>query len=251
MKRRAFLAASASALAVACTRTPDAAPNATSDARTEPRGRLIRRPHAPGRDLLPPGRHALKLATGRDGFISVPNVTGAAPLLIALHGAGQSADLWEQAIPVTDELGVILLVPESRDKTWEVVTGDAGRDVAFIDAALGMAFTRCSIDAKRCAVSGFSDGASYALTLGITNGDLLTHIIAFSPGFIGDVAPHGKPPIFITHGTDDRILPIGSTSRRIVPRLQAEGYRVEYREFAGGHEIKPALFAEAVRLLKG
>jgi len=31
---------------------------------------------------------------------------------------------------------------------------------------------------------GFSDGASYALSVGITNGDLFTHVIAFSPGFV-------------------------------------------------------------------
>jgi predicted esterase len=33
------------------------------------------------------------------------------------------------------------------------------------------------------AVSGFSDGASYALSIGPANGDLFTHVMAFSPGF--------------------------------------------------------------------
>ena len=38
--------------------------------------------------------------------------------------------------------------------------------------------------------SGFSDGASYALSLGAANGDLFTHIAAFSPGFM-------RPPVSV------------------------------------------------------
>lgn len=32
--------------------------------------------------------------------------------------------------------------------------------------------------------AGFSDGASYALSLGLPNGNLFSHIVAFSPGFM-------------------------------------------------------------------
>lgn len=39
-----------------------------------------------------------------------------------------------------------------------------------------------AVDTTRLGVGGFSDGASYALSLGLTNGDLFTHVIAFSPG---------------------------------------------------------------------
>ena len=44
--------------------------------------------------------------------------------------------------------------------------------------------SRCSIDRRRIAVGGFSDGATYALTLGVSNGDLFPAVIAFSPGGI-------------------------------------------------------------------
>ncbi|MGZ4788523.1 MAG: hypothetical protein ACXVZX_08375 [Terriglobales bacterium] len=50
------------------------------------------------------------------------------------------------------------------------------------------------MDPARIAIGGFSDGASYALTIGITNGRLFTHIVAFSPGFMQppymEDAPH-------------------------------------------------------------
>jgi predicted esterase len=47
----------------------------------------------------------------------------------------------------------------------------------------------------------------------------------------------GKPPIFISHGRQDSILPIDPCSRRIVPELQRTGYAVTYKEFDGDHEV--------------
>ena len=60
-------------------------------------------------------------------------------------------------------------------------------------------------------------------------------MIAFSPGFTTPATRRGKPSVFISHGTRDEVLPIGRTSRRIVPRLERMGYEVRYREFDGGH----------------
>lgn len=116
----------------------------------------------------------------------------------------------------------------------------------MIDQALDWAFSRYAIDQRFIAIGGFSDGASYALSLGITNGDLFTHIIAFSPGFMAPAGQRGCPPIFISHGTYDEVLPIGRCSRRIVPQLQRNGYEVRYREFEGGHKISPEIALEAV-----
>jgi predicted esterase len=41
---------------------------------------------------------------------------------------------------------------------------------------------------------GFSDGASYALSLGLANGDLFTHVLGFSPGFMRVPRHVGRPP---------------------------------------------------------
>jgi predicted esterase len=45
------------------------------------------------------------------------------------------------------------------------------------------------IDPVRLAVGVFSDGASYALSLGIPSADLYTHVLAFSPGLEDRSAP--------------------------------------------------------------
>ena len=106
-------------------------------------------------------------------------------------------------------------------------------------------FKEFSIDASHVAIGGFSDGASYALCIGLTNGDLFTHVIAFSPGFVYTNEKHGRPAVFISHGTDDNILPITSCSRRIVPQLVKQNYSVN-KEFTGGHDIPAEIAKEAV-----
>jgi len=95
------------------------------------------------------------------------------------------------------------------------------------------------------ALAGVSDGASYALSLGIANGDVFTHLIAFSPGFVSPPGQQGQPRVFISHGTADPILPIDACSRRIAPGLHQAGYDVTYLEFDGGHTVPPEIANEA------
>jgi phospholipase/carboxylesterase len=131
------------------------------------------------------------------------------------------------------------------------VLGGYGPDIGYIDRALAGLFGGYAVDSGRVAVGGFSDGASYALSLGLTNGDLFTHIIAFSPGFMLPGRRHGRPRVFISHGIEDIVLPIGQCSRRLVPRLRRQGYEVFYREFDGPHTVPPEIAAEAVRWFTG
>lgn len=206
---------------------------------------LLRARPAAAVDPVGPGRHALQSA---DGFFYVPqgHQPGAAsPLIVLLHGAGGRADDWVGALPLADSVGAALLAPDSRGFTWDAVRGDFGPDVRSIDAALTEVFTHVDVDPARLALGGFSDGASYALSLGIPNGGLFTHLMAFSPGFIRAPTRAGRPLIFITHGTSDPILPIDRTSRVFVPALRSEGYDVTYREFDGGHELPGAVAEEA------
>ena len=59
----------------------------------------------------------------------------------------------------------------------------------------------------------------------------------------------GKPPVFISHGTIDPVLPVEVCSRLIVPRLKAEGYPGNYREFEGKHTLPPKVAEEAMKWL--
>jgi phospholipase/carboxylesterase len=202
---------------------------------------------------IEPGSHELLLGGQRDGLLIVPAKYQAdrpAPMFVALHGAGGSARRVSAIFfAAAEETGTILLIPESRDRTWDAIRDRFGPDVDFLDRALNHAFDRCAVDRKRVAIGGFSDGATYGLSIGIASGDLFTCILACSPGFIVPTTTRGKPRIFMSHGTKDQILPIESTSRRILPDLQRAGYVVRYREFDGPHTVPPAISQEALKFI--
>ncbi|MDB5248901.1 MAG: phospholipase [Segetibacter sp.] len=117
--------------------------------------------------------------------------------------------------------------------SWDIISNNRFcPDIAFINQAIAETFDRFDIDVSRLATGGFSGGASYALSVGLTNVDLFSHIIAFSPGFFHAVEVNGKPRIFISHGTADNVLPIEHCSRRITARLQKQqyGFNVSLRD---------------------
>jgi phospholipase/carboxylesterase len=201
-------------------------------------------------EFAPGTTRPLKLDRSRDAVLQLPaKATGQPlPLLVMLHGAGGSGEgVLRRVAAAAEDAGVAVLAPDSRDATWDGIRGGFGPDVTFIDRALTRVFERVPIDPERIAVGGFSDGATYALSLGLVNGDLFRRVVAFSPGFIVGGTPQGKPRVFVSHGRADQILPIEQCSRVIVPQLQRRGYEVTFKEFDGGHQVPPDISAEALR----
>lgn len=213
--------------------------------------RLAARPADTATTTLTSG--ALGLGTnGRDGIVQVPARPRESklPLLLFLHGATQDgARMLRRIGPAADEAGVVLACPDSRDVSWDAIRGDFGDDVAYLNLVLERLFARVAVDPARVAIGGFSDGATYAISLGLANGDLFPRVAAFSPGFVIGAPPRGRPQFFISHGRADPILPIDRCSRVIVPQLRAKGYDVAFREFDGRHEMPPDVVAEAFRWL--
>jgi phospholipase/carboxylesterase len=196
------------------------------------------------------GMGPLGLDRERDAILKIPAKTGAAPLplLVMLHGAGQSADWMLERIDTdADDAGVAVLAPNSRESTWDALHDGFGPDVAFVNRALERVFDTVDIDPTRITVGGFSDGATYAISLGLINGDLFSRVLAFSPGFVIDGTAQGTPQFFISHGTADRILPIDRCSRRIVRDLRERRYDVTFKEFDGGHQIPADIAREGLR----
>ncbi len=225
-----------------------------------------RRLHASGRLHTPPrgevagdvprGLLPLQLSgSSRDGLLYVPasySPGSPAPLVLTLHGAGGSGHRSLPRLqPLADAAGLLLLAPDSRDRSWDVVLGGFGPDVEFVQRALDLVFARYAVDLARLVAEGFSDGASYALTLGLLNGDLFTHVIAFSPGFVAPGRRRGKPRVFVSHGVHDQVLPVELCSRRIVRDLRGDGYDVSYTEFDGGHAVPPGIAQAALAWMDG
>jgi phospholipase/carboxylesterase len=214
-------------------------------------GRLTVRPRAGGSaTTLKSG--ALGLGSGsRDGIVQVPANAPAdqpMPLLVFLHGATQSgAGMLRRVGAAADRFGIAVLAPDSRSTTWDAIRGDFGADVDFLNRTLEHVFARLPVDPTRLAIGGFSDGATYALSIGLAHGDLFPKIVACSPGFIVQAPAHGRPSMFVSHGTADQILPIDQCSRIIVPRLRSMGYDVTFREFEGRHELPPDIASDALK----
>lgn len=214
-------------------------------------GRILSRPSTPTKPSEKPGLHSLPVSENREVLLYLPKgyrSENPVPFALMLHGAGGNArhgiDLLRH---LADEAGMIIAAPKSQAATWDVIASDYGADVEFIDRVFEYTFERYAVDKSRLAVGGFSDGASYALSLGVINGNLFSHVIAFSPGFMAPTIQAGKPGFYISHGTHDSVLPIDRCSRRLVPQLKRTGYEVIYREFEGPHTIPPDITREAVR----
>jgi predicted esterase len=212
-------------------------------------GRLTARP-ATAPAIIEPGLHTLGIAKERDALLYVPpKYKSGTPvrLAISLHGATGNGERGIRLLQQeADKSGFVVLAPSSRGHTWDMIAdGRFGPDVSALNDALARVFQMCTVD-PRIAISGFSDGASYALSLGITNGDLFSTLLAFSPGFVAPRSTVGMPKIYISHGTRDNILPIAQCGRPLAKQLRGAGYTVKYHEFDGRHEIPHDLRDEAI-----
>lgn len=189
-----------------------------------------------------PGLHPLGLGGRRDGLLLAPEAAEGGqklPLLVMLHGAGASAtDVLPMVEEPARERGVLALLPESRGQTWDMIRRAFDGDVVFLGKALSTVAARYAVDPARVAIAGFSDGASFALSLGLVNGALFSDLIAFSPGFMAPTRDEDDPRIFIRHGRDDPVLPVERCSRRLVRELAALGHDLDYAEFTGGHVVR-------------
>lgn len=155
------------------------------------------------------------------------------PLLILLHGHGSTASFvlgqdsflgfksqgW-QRLAARENLLVIAPqgVKASDGKyAWNDCRGDATTnaatdDVAFISALIDRAVKVYRADPRRVYVFGSSNGGGMAYRLGIELGPKLAGIAvqsALMASHSACKAPQHPLPVFVTHGTEDKIAPFG------------------------------------------
>src|SRR5258708_6008292 len=214
-------------------------------------GRLSFPPAELTKGPLPPGRNRLGIADERDSVLFVPTGLGGrgtVALFVMFHGAGGFP---EKVLPFIEEHAerdkFLILAPHSMYPTWDIGIGGSGPGLDRLHQGLIEVTSRYRIDRDHLAFAGFSDGASYALSIGITNGDIASHVIAFSGGFMSIFTQEGAPKVFIAHGLRDEQLPIETRSPGNATKLKAAGYDVQYIEFNGLHAIQPAVAGMAIQ----
>lgn len=190
----------------------------------------------------------------RQGFVYIPKAYqhgSPRPLLVMLHGFGGSADGMRYLQPLAEELGIALIAPESRDITWGQSAPGFDADSRYVARAFRLVTEYLDVDPDRVGLGGISDGATYAMSMGLAYGEVFTHLLIFSEGIPIPFRKQGKPKIFIGHGIKDLQMPIERTSRRFVPQLRREGYDITYREYDGGHRPPMPIVREGFEWFAG
>lgn len=139
-------------------------------------------------------------------------------------------------------------------RAWYDIRGvqiDRNQDRAGIDQSLAAvdalieAQIAAGIPAERIILAGFSQGGAIALRCALARTSPLAGVLVLSAYLLGAdqlvdwAAPASKAvPIFIGHGSEDPIVPVGlgADSAR---RLTAAGYAVEWRIWPMPHSVCP------------
>ncbi len=245
--RRAFLSGSASAIAwlTGCGDRDLIAPHVTPGS-----PRLSARPRLSYAFALAAGLHRLDIG-GVDVVLYLPASAigrGRVPVLTYLHGASRTVEAVVEAHrAAADEAGVMIVAPYALVDSWDaVLSGLYDRDIAALDVVLQWVFRKVPADPSAIALTGFSDGATYALGVGRGNGDLFSHLVAYSPHDLLATRPVGLPRVTVAHGTADQVVPWGVSAQYIVPALRTAGHEVEFVSFDAGHAIPLQLVQEIV-----
>lgn len=206
-------------------------------------------------------------ALGEGAFLYRPRTgAGRKPLLVLLHGAGMSGRAFLDGLRgEADRCSCLLLSVQSAGTTWDTVglvaragagrvTADRlyGGDVGRVERALGSALKADDSDGRSVILAGFSDGASYALSLGMANPRVFRGVVAIAPGFhLEPAAINPRQRLFVAHSPQDRILPFERTRDATVAPLKRAGFDLRFRPFDGGHRVDRKVLAEGVDFVLG
>jgi phospholipase/carboxylesterase len=177
------------------------------------------------------------------GYLLLPDSIDpvrAYPLVTVFHGAGRQDELLVRAYQ--DEparRGALFFIPRSTYPTWDLLVGQDRPDLDFLEQAYGEIYRRVRVDHARQALIGYSDGASYALAVGLSNPRLFSAVMGWAAGFVvfekAAISPTDpRPRNLLEHGTHDTVFPFEDIALRNCAILRRLGYEVELRVDEGG-----------------
>jgi predicted esterase len=180
-----------------------------------------------------------------------------APLIVALHGSGGTAEsfapVWRRA---ASDLGAVLVVPEGVERAgpgyfWGVVEQGSH----LVDRAIDKARAEADVDDTKIVLAGFSNGASQAFIQGLREPERFAGVLSVSGFYDERVAPvpagRRLPRFAILNGAQDDEA---GNNRRAAEALRAAGASVKLSIYPGGHafpEDRDRELAVALRFLLG
>jgi phospholipase/carboxylesterase len=198
--------------------------------------------------------------------LEVETAPGPGACVIWLHGLGADGYDFEPIVPALDlpeTPGVRFVFPHAPRqpvtinggtvmRAWYDVyalEGERREDAAGVHAsqarleALIAREKARGIPAAKLVLAGFSQGGAIALQTGLRYPERLAGLMALSTflPLAATLAAEASPanrdvPIFMAHGTHDPLIPLARAARSRT-LLQAQGYRVEWREYPMPHAV--------------
>jgi phospholipase/carboxylesterase len=162
------------------------------------------------------------------------------PLVVVLHGAGRQDEILAKALRDEPERRqALFLIPRSVLPTWDLIASDGRPDLDFLEHALDLVWRRYPVDPRRVALLGYSDGASYGLSVGLSNPRVFSAVMGWAAGFkIIDRSAIGpddeKPRVLLEYGSHDPLFPFEQVAVPMRDDLRARGYDLEFRVDEGG-----------------
>jgi phospholipase/carboxylesterase len=177
------------------------------------------------------------------GVLLTPEVidsTRRYPLITVFHGAGRQDELIAKGL--RDEPArrdALFFVPRSVQPTWDLIAGGPRTDLDFLEFAWDLIYRRYPIDFARQALMGYSDGASYALSIGLANPQHFSALIAWAAGFVrvdsaARVAGAKRPRIYLEYGSHDELFPFEHVALPMRANLASAGFDVTFSVDEGG-----------------
>jgi phospholipase/carboxylesterase len=200
------------------------------------------------------------------GPILAPARGGATHLVVLVHGYGADgqdliglAQHWRDLLPTAAFAApnAPMRVPGGAGYQWFPISRidphemQKGVDVAgpVLDEYLDGELARLGLPPERLALVGFSQGTMLSLHLGLRRKVRPAAIVGFS-GLLPAVPPSGEiPPILLTHGDSDQVIP-PQAMFLAANQLGLAGARVQWHLAGGmGHGIDPEGLAMAGQFL--
>ena len=183
------------------------------------------------------------------------DIHGPRPLIIALHGYGDSAKNYPAAWgPAAKEIGAILVLPQGAAKIGQ---GRGWIDVELADAivlwTIDYARENLEVDWDRVVLTGFSEGGFMAMAIGVRHPHLFAGVIPMAGGYIPSIdappkAREGDPRYYFMVGSHDGAA---ERVRLAAADFEAAGYEVDLRILLGtGHSFPRARKQELGKALR-
>lgn len=166
--------------------------------------------------------------------LHIPDAEGAEamPLVIALHGAGDSGPAFKKSSGLdreADRRGVLMAYPTATGVNWAEGCNctrpdlDGVDDVGYIDAVISDVQSIHPVDENRIYVIGFSQGGLFSQRLACERSTKFAGVATVAGMMSLPVSracqPSGSPDIMLLHGENDEVLPLAGVPSGVYATL--------------------------------